>query len=132
MKIAVATDDKVRVRKGYFGRSAYFRVIEILNGVIVGAHNRINPYAADAPDPPGTGSGQAFRIIELLHDCELFMGTAMAKEALPVLNSRKIDCIVTDVEQVDAAVEAYLDGKDEHFKYYDPGADCFKSCAERK
>ncbi len=128
MKIAVATDDTINIRKGFFGRSAYFRVIEFLNGSITGSENRLNPYAADVPGRPGS---QTHKIVELLDDCELFMGSSMAKEALPILKAHKIDCIITDQEVVDLAVQLYLDGDEDSFKYYDPEKDDFRPCAER-
>ena len=44
MKIAIGTDDKKTIRKGHFGESRYYLVIEILNAQIVGEESREKPY----------------------------------------------------------------------------------------
>ncbi len=44
MKIAIGTDDKKTIRKGHFGESRHYLVIEILNAQIVGEELRENPY----------------------------------------------------------------------------------------
>ena len=44
MKIAIGTDDKKTIRKGHFGESRYYLVIEIINAQIVGKELRENPY----------------------------------------------------------------------------------------
>ncbi|OPX39301.1 MAG: hypothetical protein B1H12_00040 [Desulfobacteraceae bacterium 4484_190.2] len=130
MKIAIGTDDKKTIRKGHFGESRHYLVIEILNAQIVGKELRENSYLE--PGKSKKSHGQPEKIISLLHDCSLFMARSMGKKSLTEISSRKIDCIFTNIDDIDRAVSFYLDGKLEGFKYYDPAEKNFIMCSERK
>lgn len=130
MKIAVGTDDKKTIRKGHFGESRYYHVIKILNAQIVGEELRENPYLESGKAKKS--HGQSEEIISLLHDCSLFMARSMGKKSLAEISSRKIDCIFTNIDDIDRAVSLYLDGKLEEFKYYDPDEKDFILCSQRK
>ncbi len=130
MKIAVGTDDKKTIRKGHFGESRYYLVIEILNAQIVGEELRKNPYLESGKSKKN--HGQPEEIITLLHDCSLFMARSMGKKSLAEISSRKIDCIFTNIDDIDRAVSLYLDGKLEGFKYYNPDKKNFILCSQRK
>ena len=130
MKIAIGTDDKKTIRKGHFGESRHYLVIEVLNAQIVGKELRENPYLE--PGKAKKSHGQPEEIVSLLHDCSLFMARSMGKKSLTEISSRKIDCIFTNIDDIDRAVSLYLDGKLEGFKYYDVGEKLFVSCSERK
>ena len=130
MKIAIGTDDKKTIRKGHFGESRYYLVIEILNAQIVGEESRENPYLE--PGKAKKSHGQPEEIVSLLHDCSLFMARSMGKKSLAEISSRKIDCIFTNIENIGQAVSLYLDGKLEDFKYYDPDEKNFILCSQRK
>jgi len=130
MKIVIGTDDKKPIRKGHFGESRYYLVIEILNAQIVGEELRENPYLES-----GNGKknhGQPDEIMTLLQDCGIFMARSMGKKSLLEISSRKIDCIFTNIDDIDRAVSLYLDGKLEGFKFYDVGEKHFIPCSERK
>jgi len=130
MKIAVGTDDKKTFRKSHFGESKYYLVIEILNAQIVGEESRENPYLESGKAKKS--HGQPEEIVSLLHDCSLFMARSMGKKSLTEISSRKIDCIFTNIDDIDRAVSLYLDGKLEGFKFYDVGEKHFIPCSERK
>ena len=130
MKIAIGTDDKKTIRKGHFGESRYYLVIEILNAQIVGEELRENPYLESGKSKKR--HGQPEEIVSLLHDCSLFMTKSMGKKSLTEISSRKIDCIFTNIEDIDRAVSLYLDGKLEGFKFYDPDEKDFILCSQRK
>ncbi len=130
MKIAIGTDDKKAIRKGHFGESRYYLVIEILNAQIVGRELRENPYLESGKSKKS--HGQPIEIISLLDDCSLFMARSMGKKSLTEISSRKIDCIFTNIDDLDRAVSLYLDGKLEGFKFYDVGEKHFISCSERE
>ena len=130
MKIAIGTDDKKTIRKGHFGESRYYLVIEILNAQIVGEELRENPYLESGKSKKN--HGQPEEIISLLHDCSLFMARSMGKKSLTEISSRKIDCIFTNIDDIDRAVSLYLDGKLEGFEFYDLGEKHFIPCSERK
>jgi len=118
MKIAIGTDDKKTVRKGHFGGSKYFVVIEILNADVEGQKAK-------------TKHGQANAIIHLLEDCSLFMGRSFGKGSVDEISSCGVDCISTDIEEIDDAVCSYLDGRLERFNYYSPDTKEHLPCAQR-
>ena len=130
MKIAIGTDDKKTIRKGHFGESRYYLVIEILNAQIVGEESREKPYLESGKAKKS--HGQPEEIVSLLHDCSLFMARSMGKKSLAEISSRKIDCIFTNIDDIDRAVSLYLDGKLEGFKFYDPDEKDFILCSQRK
>lgn len=130
MKIAIGTDDGKTIRKGHFGSSRYYRIIEILNGEITGRELRGNPHEEIEND---TGHhGQARQIIDLLKDCSLFIAGSMGKKSSSGITAKHIDCIITKFKTVDLAVSKYLQGGNEGFKVYDADLGKFISCLERE
>jgi hypothetical protein len=79
MKIAIGTDDGKTIRKGHFGSSRYYRIVEILNGEITGSELRGNPNV-EAENATGH-HGQAEKIIDLLKDCSLYIAGSMGKKS---------------------------------------------------
>ena len=129
MKIAIGTDDKKMIRKGHFGQSLHFLIIEFLSGEIVSREYRQN---ADATSEHGQyHHGEAEKILELLSDCSLFMAKGMGKTSLAKLAAHGIDCIITEISPIDRAVEQYLFGRDEAFQYYDGRKATLIPCSQR-
>jgi len=93
MKIAIGTDDKKTIRKGHFGQSIHFLIIEFLNGEMVSREYRQN---ADVTSE----HGQVEKILELLSDCSLFMGKRTGKTSLAELTAYGIDCIMTEIDSI--------------------------------
>ena len=129
MKIAVGMDDRKTVHKGDFGGSRYFVVIEILNAEVVGKKVRENPHVEGQKTKKK--HGQANAIIHLLEDCSLFMGRSFGKGSVDEISSCGVDCISTDIEEIDDAVCSYLDGRLERFNYYSPDTKEHLPCAQR-
>jgi predicted Fe-Mo cluster-binding NifX family protein len=129
MKIAVGTDDKRTIRKGHFGESRYYLIIDILNAQIVAKDLRNNPYFEG--EKARAHHGQAERIIKLLGDCTLFMAISFGKKSVQEISSRGIDCITTSIEGIDQAISSYLDGKVEDFSYYNANAKDYVKCSQR-
>ncbi len=129
MKIAVGTDDKRTIRKGHFGESQYYWVIELLNGEIVSKECRQNPNIENKHGPHD--HGQAQKIHALLSDCSLFMAKSMGKISMVKLAERQIDCIITIYDHIDLAVAEYLTGKKDAFRYYDARKGALIPCSQR-
>jgi predicted Fe-Mo cluster-binding NifX family protein len=130
MKIAVGTDDNRTIRKGHFGESHYFRVIEMLNGEIVSQEVRQNPTLES--DANRHTHGQAERILELLEDCSLFMARSMGKRSMAKLADQDIDCIISEYDHIDLAVAEYIFGKEDAFQYYDVRKGGLIPCSKRR
>ncbi|MBW1702686.1 MAG: hypothetical protein JRJ69_09080 [Deltaproteobacteria bacterium] len=128
MKIAIGTDDKKTIRKGHFCESRYFLVTEILNAQIVGKELRDNSNFGAGKE----NQSQAERVTNLLNDCGIFMAASMEEKSLVEIGSRNVDCIITNIEGVDAAISSYIDGRLEEFKYYDANANDLIPCPLRK
>ena len=117
MKIAIGTDDKKTIRKGHFGQSLFYRIIELRNGEIVSEKYRDNVHIQGAENR--LPHAQVEKILELLGDCSLFMAKNMGKSSLAKLAAHHIDCIITDIDLIDQAISEYLFGKEDAFRYYD-------------
>ena len=129
MKIAVGTDDKETIRRGHFGESQFYRVIELLNGEIVSKECRQNPNIENKHGPHD--HGQAQKPHALLSDCSLFMAKSMGKKSMVKLAERQIDCIITKHDHIDLAVAEYLHGNEDAFKYYDARKSALIPCSQR-
>ena len=129
MKIAIGTDNKKMIRKGYFGQSIHYLIIELLNGEIVSREYRQNPYAAK--EQGQYHHGRAEEIRDLLSDCSLFMAKHMGKTSLDSHTAHGIDCIITEIDPIDRAVEQYLYGNEEAFQYYDAHMAALIPCSQR-
>jgi hypothetical protein len=127
MKIAISTDDKTTIHNGHFGESQYYLIYEILNGQIYAEELRENPYVMAKQH----NHGQAKEIMDLLHDCQLFMGKIMDARLLPEIAKKNIDAIITTMDDIKKAVIAYLNSKDDYFKYYNAKTGEFCECSER-
>ncbi|NOZ63154.1 MAG: hypothetical protein GXO74_15995 [Calditrichaeota bacterium] len=127
MKIAVATDDKIFIRKGHFGEGKYYLIYEILNGKIFSEELRPNPDVLEEKHQ----HGNAERVMELLNDCQIFMAQSMGKKSIKKLAENSFEVIISTIEEAEKAVSSYLDGQDDLFKYYDKEADALLSCASR-
>ena len=128
MKLAVTTNDKITISKGYFEKSRYYQVFKILNGKIVSEELRRNPYSEKNKL---NNHEQTDRILDLLKDCTLFLGKRMRKKSLAKIRSQNIDIILTNMENVDEAVSSYLESKLEYFQYYDLESEQFIACTNR-
>ncbi len=129
MKIAVGTDDMKSIKKGHFGDSRHYLVLEVLNASVVAREWRENTHPRDTGEE--RHQGQTQRIIKQLQDCSLFLGRGFGKGFLEETTSQGIDFIVTDIEEIEQAIKSYLDGQDEGFQYYDKKRKAFIPCLQR-
>jgi predicted Fe-Mo cluster-binding NifX family protein len=129
MKIAIGTDDKKTIRNGHFGQSLFYRIVELINGEIVSEEYRDNTHIQGAESR--LPHAQVEKIIDLLGDCSLFMAKNMGKTSLAKLAAHHVDCIITDIDQIDEAVSEYLYGKEDAFRYYDARKGELVPCSQR-
>jgi len=69
--------------------------------------------------------------MDLLHDCQLFIGKSIDARSLPNIAEKNIDTIITTMDDIREAVNAYLNSKDDYFKYYNAKTGEFCECSER-
>ena len=123
MKIAAITDDGQTISK-HFGRAAHYLVVTVEDEEIVNrelreklghahfTHESHDPHHSDAPH--GTGPRAAHRhdrMAEAIQDCEALLCGGMGYGAYESLRQRGIRPIVTAIEDIDEAVQAYIEGR---------------------
>jgi len=123
MKIAIVTDDE-RTISQHFGRAPYYLVVTIEDGQIVKRERRDKlghaqfsdeAHEPEAPGQPhGTGPvahGRHMRMAEAIADCEALLCGGMGAGAYQSMEARGIKPVVTDIESIDEAVNAFLEGR---------------------
>ena len=120
MKIAVVTDDH-RTISAHFGRALFYEVFSITDGKILQrvslpkpAHNQ---FTNEPHDEPGFAHGQGpvaesrhARMLEPIQDCQILLAGGMGQGAYDSLSQAGIKPILTDIGEIDAAVNAYIEG----------------------
>ena len=126
MKIAAITDDGETISQ-HFGRARYYKVYVVESGEIAGREMRDkmghhdfaheDDHAHEGRDDPrghGFGAGAAARhtsMIEAVADCDVILVRGMGRGAYIAMEEAGITPIVTDIETIEEAVRAYVDGK---------------------
>jgi predicted Fe-Mo cluster-binding NifX family protein len=123
MKIVAISDDGVTISQ-HFGRAPLYVVITVEEGKIVNKETRDkaghHTFAAHHhPDlAPGerhgydAGSGvRHANMAEAISDCQVLLVGGMGWGAYESMKSYNIEPVVTDVRNIDEAVQLYLDGK---------------------
>lgn len=132
VKIAAVTDDGKTISM-HFGRARYYNVITIADGEIVGqemrekaghhnlahlhdhdnGHGHEHGHHEHGDGGHGFGQGAADRhaqMIAAITDCEVVLVRGMGRGAYMAIEQANITPIVTDIESIDDAVQAYLSG----------------------
>ena len=129
VKIAAVTDDGKTISM-HFGRAQYYLVCTVENGQVVnsdlrekaGHHQFMHEQSHDHHhhdhhdhDPRGHGFGEGAgqrhaRMIEAITDCEALLVRGMGRGAYMALEAANIKPVVTDIESIEAAVQAYASG----------------------
>lgn len=130
MRIAAVSDDGKTI-SAHFGRARYYVVLEVEGGAIVSGETREKPghhtfhqqhqhEPEHRPDGAhahgeghGMGSGAQERhrgMIEVIQDCGVVLARGMGRGAYLHMQQAGIRPIVTDIESIQDAVNAYLDG----------------------
>jgi predicted Fe-Mo cluster-binding NifX family protein len=121
MKLAVVTDDHQTI-SAHFGRAFYYEVFTIADGKITQretfekpAHNQ---FTNEPHDEPGYAHGQGpaaesrhARMLEPIRDCQVLLTGGMGQGAHDSLEQARIKPILTDIQEIDKAVRAYIDGQ---------------------
>jgi len=124
MKIAVITDDGQTISQ-HFGRAAHYLVLTVEEGQITGKELRDKlghqqfagePHSHDEEhDPRGHGFGSQSdnkhaRMVEAITDCEALIVRGMGRGAYYAVEQANIRRVVTDIDDPEEAVKAYIKG----------------------
>jgi predicted Fe-Mo cluster-binding NifX family protein len=126
MRIAAVTEDSVTISE-HFGRAPYYLVVTVENSKIVGRERRDKmghaqfagaPGAeeAHAEDPRGHGfdpaaQGRHAQMVTAIADCQALLARGMGAGAYQSIQQAGIHPIVTDIINIDHAVQAYVEGR---------------------
>ncbi|MBA7558712.1 hypothetical protein ES708_00319 [subsurface metagenome] len=122
MKIAAITEDGTTISQ-HFGRAPLYLVVTVEDGKIVnketraktGHHTFAAHHSESAPgERHGYDAGAQTRhasMAETIADCQILIAGGMGWGAYESLKSCNIGPVVTDVENIDEAVNLYLAGK---------------------
>ena len=123
MKIAAITDDGKTISQ-HFGRAQYYLVFTVENGQIVGREMRAKlghaqfggePHAAEIPGQPhGMDPASHDRHIQMAQailDCKALLCRGMGMGAYESMKVAGIQPLITDIQEIEAAVKAYINGQ---------------------
>jgi len=122
MKIAAVSDDGVTISQ-HFGRAPLYVVITVEEDKLASKEMRDksghHTFAAHHPDiSPGERHGydagsqvRHANMAETISDCQVLLVGGMGWGAYESLKRYNIEPVVTDVKNIDEAVQQYLDGK---------------------
>jgi len=124
MKIAAVSEDGVTISQ-HFGRAPFYVVVTVEDGKIVArekrdkmGHNQFSGETheeSDGEDSRGHGFDPAAqnrhaRMVASIADCEVLLARGMGAGAYESMKQANIRPVVTDVANIDEAVQAYLTG----------------------
>jgi predicted Fe-Mo cluster-binding NifX family protein len=120
MKIAVVTDDHSTIC-AHFGRALYYEVYNISDGKVIGHEtlpkaSHSSPVGEPHAEPGfayGQGSGEEnlhTRMFAPILDCHVVLAGGMGQGAYNGLKQAGIQPLMTDMRDIEQAVQAYLGG----------------------
>jgi predicted Fe-Mo cluster-binding NifX family protein len=122
MKIAAVSDDGVTISQ-HFGRAPLYVIVTVEGDKAVNketreksGHHTFAAHHADVKpgEPHGYDAGAQVRhasMAETIADCQVLLAGGMGLGAYDSLKNSNIEPIVTDVKDIDEAVQRYIDGK---------------------
>lgn len=127
MKIAAITDDGKTISQ-HFGRAAYYQVMTIEDGKVISSELRPKLGHQQFANEPHTGHGEHensqqghglspashdkhVRMAETIKDCEALLCRGMGTGAYQSMQQCGIRPVVTDIAEIEAAVQAYIRGE---------------------
>ena len=122
MKIAVITDDGKTISQ-HFGRAAFYMVLTIEEGKIVTREMRNklghNQFSAVGPEEhyleqhglDDTSHNKHAQMAGSITDCQAVVCGGMGMGAYESMRKLNIQPLVTDLQDIEAAAQAYMDGK---------------------
>jgi len=122
MKIAVVTDDEKTI-SAHFGRAQLYVVYTVENGQVIGQETRPKAnhsqfahehhHHGEHGDSHGMDPGSQRRhgqMMGTIQDCEVLLGRGMGQGAFINLRELGIKPVLTDIQDIREAVDAYLAG----------------------
>lgn len=130
MKIAVVTDDNKTI-SAHFGRATHYAIFDIEDGRILNQEMREKASHQDfqreglegnlqhRDDPRGRGFGRHSgekhqRMFSAIRDCQVLIARGMGQGAFNGLQQMGIQPILTDIVEIENAVQATIDGSIEN------------------
>ncbi len=130
MKIAAVTDDNETISQ-HFGRATKYSVLTVDDGNIISREIREKANHKDfqrqglegqhqhQDDPRGRGFGRHSaekhkRMFATIEDCQVLLARGMGQGAFNGLQQMGIQAIITDIPEIDKAVQAVIDGSIEN------------------
>ncbi len=123
MKVAVITDDGKAISQ-HFGRAPYYLVLTIEEGKVTGREMRNkmgHTHFRDqhqTEESQGTGHGmdsdshnKHISMAEAISDCKALLCGGMGMGAYESMRQLNIQPVVTDIQDIEEAVQAFIDGK---------------------
>ena len=121
MKIAAISDDGKSISM-HFGRAQYYVVVSVEDGKVVGREVRSkvghqnfgdHPHEEQPGMPHGYDAGSQDKHSQMasnISDCKVLLAGGMGWGAFDSIKGYGIEPIITDIRDVDQAVNAYLSG----------------------
>ncbi len=117
MKIAAVTSDGVTIHS-HFGQAPFYEVLTIEDSKIIARERRDKPShqhgAQHEEHHHGGGDTHAAGMAQVISDCQVLLARGMGQPAFVSLQSAGIQPILTELQTIDEAVEAYLRGELKH------------------
>lgn len=123
MKIAVITDDGKTISQ-HFGRAPYYMVLSIEEGKIVNremrdkmGHNQFSSgqhaeqHHGEHHGHDGEAHSKHASMAEAIADCKALLCGGMGMGAYDSMKRLNIQPVVTNLTDIDAAAQAFIDGK---------------------
>jgi predicted Fe-Mo cluster-binding NifX family protein len=122
MKIAVITDDGKTISQ-HFGRAPYYMVLSVEEGKIVNremrdkmGHNQFSAIGPEEHHHEQHGLDEAShnkhaQMAGSISDCQVLLCGGMGMGAYESMRRLNIQPIVTNLHDIEAAVQEYIDGK---------------------
>ena len=116
MKIAVVTDDHQTI-SAHFGRAQYYEIFTIEAGKVTNRETIVRSFPqALAVDAGHEAEGEHHHqhdhnaMLTLIADCQALLAGGMGRGAHLSLQEHDIQPIITDILEIQAAMDAYLGG----------------------
>jgi predicted Fe-Mo cluster-binding NifX family protein len=121
IKIAAVSDDGSTI-SAHFGRATHYVVVTVDGGQVIGRETREKmghgQFHHEEHGSLGTGHGfdpasqiRHTSMIEAVTDCQVLIARGMGGGAYASIKQAGITPILTDIGTIEAAIQAYLQGK---------------------
>lgn len=125
MKIAVVSDDEKTI-SAHFGRAQYYVVLTVEDGKVTGQetrerdslchcgghdHHHRHGENGHRHGSDAQSEGRHNRMAGAIQDCEILLARGMGQGAHNSLIQNNIKPVMTDIQDIQEAVDAYLNGK---------------------